>query len=389
MKEKIAVVLGNLDRGFYHQAKGLEGGPRSSYGYLTDLLAEGGVSLDEKALQARVGALAYKLGYSPQQFAMLPENAQAAIEQHAYDTFGLAKALEFVGITVKGARADRMEKFFGTSSSTILFPAYVESQVVSGMLSVAVLSNLIATESNIDSHTYQSLALTDTEDDRQLRRVSEGGLLPTTRIQTADRAVQLFKFGRLLEASYESMRLKKLNVVSIFLQKLGKQIALDETDWAIETLIAGDGNVGSAVTPIMTDSSGTLDYDDLTKLFLAFPSGYTMNTAVVNSINLRTILNMSEFKDPMAGFSFQRTGTIPGPMGAAWYRWDSTGSSAFSTDRILAVDSSLALEQVTEQGVMTESDKLIDRQLERTAISKWTGFAKLDYQAIQVLDITH
>jgi len=48
----------------------------------------------------------------------------------------------------------------------------------------------------------------------------------------------------------------------------------------------------------------------------------------------------------------------------------------------------MALEQVTEGGVVTESDRLIDRQFERTAITKWTGFAKMDYSATQCLDIT-
>jgi hypothetical protein len=97
---------------------------------------------------------------------------------------------------------------------------------------------------------------------------------------------------------------------------------------------------------------------------------------------------MEEFKDPMAGFNFQRTGRTPNPIGAEWHRWTSTGASAFSTDRILALDTRLALVQYTEQGVITESDRLIDRQFERTVVSKWTGFGKLDYNATQCLDIT-
>ena len=88
-----------------------------------------------------------------------------------------------------------------------------------------------------------------------------------------------------------------------------------------------------------------------------------------------------------AGMRFAQTGDLPHPMGAHWHRWTSTGSASFSTDRILAVDNRGALALFREDTLLEESDRLIDKQLERRAISEWAGFMKLDNAATQSLDL--
>jgi len=407
MRDKVLKVLSGVDKGFYHQARTAEGGPRASYGLLTDMIVAEGVGPSEEEIDQRVRRLLGNAGLLTRR-EQLPENYLAQIERHAFDTWGLEKALAVQGIRVKGAGADRLEKLFTTSASTVLFPAYVESQVIAGILRSPILANIVATETNIDSHVYQSCMMAELEADRQLAVTGEGASLPITTLSLADQSLTLKKYGRLVQATYEALRMQRMNVLSLFLQRIGMQIAMDETTEAIVALIQGnalspvgaDGIASTAMTATTAttagatqhqdaDVSGTLDYDELVKLFGVFAkSGYTMSAAVTCWTNLRTILNMAEFKDPEAGFSFQRTGVLPGPMGANWFDWEGTDATYFKTDVILALDNSIALEQVTEQGVMTESDRLIDKQFERTAISKWTGFQKLDWRAAALLDIT-
>jgi hypothetical protein len=121
---------------------------------------------------------------------------------------------------------------------------------------------------------------------------------------------------------------------------------------------------------------------------MAFADGYNWNVAVVNKTWMAQILLMAEFRDPMAGFNYQRTGELPGPLGATWHKWSSTGSTSFSTDRILAIDNTCALLGVTEGGVLTEANKIIEKQIEGTQVTKWSGFAKFDYEGTHCLDIT-
>ena len=55
--------------------------------------------------------------------------------------------------------------------------------------------------------------------------------------------------------------------------------------------------------------------------------------------------------------------------------------------KIIGIDKSAALEMVKAGEVMTEYDKLIDRQLERAVISCTAGFAKIFDGASKVLSV--
>lgn len=364
---------------------------RSGIGLVADLAFKAMGTLPSDAdIAGRVKRLAVSMGMTEKQFEFMPATHRLALEQYAVDTWALSKLMEAEGICAKGANSDTLQKFYSTTSSTILFPAFVESQIMLGILQAAILPALVATETNINSHTYQGLRYTDVEADQQMAEVGEGAELPVTKITTAETAINLKKFGRVLKATYEALRLQRINLVSIHLQRMGIRLALDETDWAIQTLIAGDGNTGSNITnanDIDCAVQGTLTYADLVNLDQEFPEGYDMTAMVTRKANVVTMLNMAEFKDPMAGFSYQRTGAMPGPFGATLHKWDSTGATNFPSLAILAVDGRYALEQVTEQGLTLETDKLITSQWERIAMSKWTGFSKLDYDATQVLDV--
>jgi hypothetical protein len=360
----------NLDRGFYQEARAKGYHPLA---YLATLDPGDPAEGEVKAAQclARFGA---QEGTAKGQ----------AVRQYAEALPALERQLRLHDIKVAGPRADTLEKFFATSASTVLFPAYVESQILAGMLSASVFGDLVATETKIDSHTYESLYMAESEADRQLRVVGEGDALPETAISTSEHAVRLRKYGRLLKASYEALRLKRLNVVSVFLQRVGAQIAIDEVDAALDVIVNGDGN-DNALVAIASEASGTLDYDEMLRLWLAFPEPYRMNVIVARDANIRTLLNLEQFQNPLAGMKFQATGDMISPLGCKLHRWNAT----VAADWVLGIDNRYCLEQVTEQGVTTESDRLIDRQLERTAITKWTGFVKMDPAAAAAIDITH
>ena len=55
--------------------------------------------------------------------------------------------------------------------------------------------------------------------------------------------------------------------------------------------------------------------------------------------------------------------------------------------KIIGLDKNFALEMVTGGGVLVEYDKLIDRQLERAAITSISGFGKICADAAKVLNV--
>ena len=62
-------------------------------------------------------------------------------------------------------------------------------------------------------------------------------------------------------------------------------------------------------------------------------------------------------------------------------------TSAVPEGRLIGLDRNYALELVKAGDVSVEYDKLIDRQLERAAITTISGFAKLFQGAARVLEL--
>ena len=109
---------------------------------------------------------------------------------------------------------------------------------------------------------------------------------------------------------------------------------------------------------------------------------YEMNTLLVSPDVMLKMLKLTEFKDPLTGLNFQGTGKLTTPLGATLLR-----TSAVPADTVIGLDHRYALELVQGSDVMVEYDKLIDRQLERAAITTLCGFAKLFPDASRVLKV--
>lgn len=366
----------DIDKGFYHEAR------KKGVPPLTYLTQQSDVDEERiAALRERVLARYHQ-----------PDDDSSrcrVLSQFAYDTAGLEWELAQRGHVLRGRACQTVEKtFFSSSPDTALFPAFMANQVIAGILAASLVPFFVAAELDIGAHVAEKVTMSETASDRTLKWVGEGADLPKTRVATTEGSIRLYKYGRLLEGTYEAVRLLRLDVFGLMLQRMGRQIGIDQTDDMIETLIAGDGNSGTAVVDTDAEVSGTLDYDELLRLRLAFPIGYEMQHAIVNDTNLRTILNMAEFKDPLAGFNFQRTGQFMEALGSTWHRWTSTGSASFSTDRILGSDARAAVLLYREGDLLEESDQIIERQIHQRTMSEWVGFMKWDNSATQCLDIT-
>ena len=387
MNASLDHLLKNLDRGFYHEvARAPKLDPTlTGYGMLARRAKERGFAPGKEEIEQRATHMARRLN--------LPAGPALGrkweyLERFAEETWALEQAVALHGIRLQGHAASTLDKFFTSGAATVLFPAWVETQAVVGMLEVSLVPSLVAGEVSVDSHLVQHVRLGDTAENRKAALGGQGARSPLVQLKTTDGSVKLQKYQAELQASYEALRLQKLNVVGLFLQRVGAQLGIDETDDLLEIAIAGDGNTGSAVVDTDALVPGVLDYAEIVRLSLAFPKGYQMRACVLPSGLLQTLLTLPEFKDPLAGFQYQSSGIVPNFIGAEWHRWSSTGSASFSTDRILALDRRHALVQYTEQALLIETDRLIDRQFERTVISKWTGFGKLDYNATQCLDVS-
>ncbi|MBQ5799876.1 MAG: phage major capsid protein, partial [Oscillospiraceae bacterium] len=166
----------------------------------------------------------------------------------------------------------------------------------------------------------------------------------------------------------------------------GAYIARMHLEDAIDVLINGDGNNNAADsfaigTEPIGGTSGTLNYDALLDFWAQFDP-YTMNTLLVPNDVMLAMLKLDEFQNPLTGLNFQGTGTLSTPLGAKLLR-----TSAMPAGKIIGLDKNYALERICGSDVMVEYDKLIDRQIERAAITSISGFAKPYQEASKLLSI--
>ncbi|NLB36560.1 MAG: phage major capsid protein [Clostridiales bacterium] len=290
------------------------------------------------------------------------------------------RQLKRFDIKVSGAGSDVVEKFFKTSDSAALFPEYVSRAVRQGMESADVLPRIIATTTVIDGLDYRSITSIPTQDEKELKAVGEGAYIPETVVRTQENLVRLQKRGRMLVASYEAIRFQKLDLFTVTLRQIGAYIARSQLKDAVDVLINGDGNSNPAISENVVTAS-TLIYSDLVTFWNGFDP-YELNTIIANPDEVETLLNLTEFKDAVAGLNFQGTGKMITPIGA-----DLVKSSAVTKGSLIGLDRTCALEMVKAGDIMTEYDKLIDRQLERAAITSIAGFAKIFSDASKILKI--
>ena len=172
--------------------------------------------------------------------------------------------------------------------------------------------------------------------------------------------------------------MQKLDLFSVTLRRIGAHIARTHLEDAVDVLINGDGNNNpAAVTTI--EAGKTLNYDALVDFWAKFDP-YTMNTLLVSGDVMLQLLKLPEFQNPLTGLNFQGTGKLATPLGANLLR-----TSVLAEKTAIGLDRRFALEMVQSGDVMVEYDKLIDRQLERAAITTISGFAKVFTKASQVL----
>ena len=296
------------------------------------------------------------------------------------------RQLKRFDIRVKGSGSDLVEKFFHTTQSAVLFPEFVSRVVRQGMEEENILPAITATVTRFDGMDYRSITSVPSQEDKKLKRVEEGAQLPQTEVRTQENLVRLHKRGRMLVASYEAIRFQRLDLFSVTLRQIGNHIARMQLEDAVNVILNGDGNDNAAEsftvgTDPISGTKGTLSYEALLDFWSRFDP-YTMNTMLVPNDVMLGMLKLEEFQNPLTGLNFQGTGKLTTPMGATLLR-----AGAVPAGKLIGLDRGYALEQVVGSEVAVEYDKLIDRQLERAAITSVCGFARLYADAAKVLTV--
>jgi len=284
------------------------------------------------------------------------------------------RQLKRFGIRVSGAGSDRIEKFFTSGQTAALFPEYIARAVRQGLERADQLGDIVAATTQVEGLDYRSVSSDTTGDDP----TDEGEELPVTLVKTKGTLVDMRKHGRVLSASYEALRYHRLDLFTVALRQIGADIAKGILADAVDVLIDGDGNTGTDAA-VVSKAGTSLAYGDLISLWNSFDP-FTMTTILAGADGVSAVLAMAEMRDSCAGLDFHGSGRLVTPLGAELIK-----SAAVPTGTLVALDRNCALELVKAGDIVTDYDKLIDRQLNRAAISSTVGFAKIFPDACVVM----
>lgn len=298
-----------------------------------------------------------------------PSENYIGTELEGLDAF--QRQLKRFDIKVSGADSDNVAKFFNTLDSAALFPEYVSRAVAQGIQENDPVSKLVATTTEIDSFDYRSIESITDDDALSLMNVAEGTPFPETVIKVIDHLTKLQKRGRMLVASYEAIKFQKLDLFTLTLKQIGAQISVDQLKDFINLVNFEE------IEFERINLTGGVTFENMFKVWEAlYP--FNLTTMFMGFGAMAGTVNMDEFKRSEAGFNFSSTGQMITPLGAEIVPCPYIGEN-----RCFALDRTAAVEKVQAGGVITEYDKLIDRQLERATISTIYGFSLLNKNAIK------
>lgn len=277
------------------------------------------------------------------------------------------RQLQRFGIRLSGQNCGKVENFFVTTESAVLFPEFVRRAVNSG-IEDSVLRDIVAVKTVSDSSQYRGYSISETT--AYTTDTAQGTALPETSIKEDASAVNLKKFGRLITASYEAVRAQRLDVFAVTLRSIGKKLA--------DAMVNNAMGVLKTDADVQTISGSALAFADLTSLFGGFKS-YDMTDIIVSPKNAADIISMEQFRKSV---TVDDKGYIVLPFGTRLIK-----SSQIDDNTIIGIDKRYALEFITSSELIMESDKLIDRQMDSFSVSCSLVFRKLIPDAVKVLSL--
>ena len=291
-----------------------------------------------------------------------PTSAYCGTPLEKLDAF--ERQLKRFNIRVKGSDCDSVEKFFTSTESAVLFPEFGTRSIRKGF-DDTILSSVCAVKTVVNSGQYLGCVL---DDSTAYDVCSQGETLPTATVTESSAATVLAKYGRLISASYESIRQQRLDVFGVMLRSVGVRLAAAVVKKAVEVLADGADEV----------STTELTYADLAELYGKFES-FDMTTVIASPALAAKIAAMDQLSDSSA----DADGRFILPFGSELIK-----TSAAGADTIIGIDRDYALEFITSTELVMETDKLIDRQLDQMTASITCGFRKITPDAVKVLKIT-
>lgn len=263
------------------------------------------------------------------------------------------------------------------------------------------VSALVAITTPIPGDTYRVIYLQDVDPKQKRKvRVVEATEIPRVTLKASQHIVQLYKYGRVIEASYEVLRRERLDRIALQIALMAIQAENDKVATIIDVTVNGDGNAGTAaVSYDLTDLDPDTEPNVTTleswlSFRLNFKSPYKMTALLARKKGIlkAMLINTGTANVPLVlvqKFIGLGDFTLMGGMmsslgdGVAYGNTDDA-----PVDTWVGVDTRFAIERVTEIGSeITEVERFATRQTQAIVMTETEGYGKLDNNATKLANL--
>lgn len=277
-------------------------------------------------------------------------------------------------------------------------PIYYDQTPVVNEISPAIpVGALVAMTIGIRGNTYQNFYLTDVTAQERMVRVGEAAEIPRVSLVGSDHTTKLYKYGRVVERSYEAIRRMQIDLLRLHIMQLASQTEADKVSAAMAIIVAGDGNSNTAATSYnlttldSAATAGTLSLKGWLAFKMKFANPYQMTTALAQeAVALQMqLLNVGSANVPLVSVQAQSgfggfTAINPGLRDNVALGWTSDAP----TLKIVAFDRRVALIYLQEIGSdIQEVERYATRQVESLTLSEVNGFAVMNASGSKILDV--
>lgn len=257
------------------------------------------------------------------------------------------------------------------------------------------LAEVVGQTTGINATYYKPFYLEDVS--HATSRVSEGAEIPAVRIATSDKMINLVKYGRRLDITYEAIRRIPIDLLSFYVQRIAIQVEADKVDKALSVLVSGDGNPGTAATSYnLTTLDTTAVPNALTlKAWLAIKMKFLNPLVATTVLSQDTsmlglmLLNAGSANIPLVAMGPQFAGLGLSPINQGLRDGVRGGWLASApANKLVVFDKRLALERVFEiGGMIQETGKDVKSQIDNLVLSEVEGYGIIDPKATKLLNL--
>lgn len=273
-------------------------------------------------------------------------------------------------------KTDKVQKFFEYSDIDVLFPEYIQDRAYSSLLQGSIVPEFAMAMTQVPSQSVEKIYLEDDEDDRDLVNIAKLTDLPETRIETGTQNIRLDMYGRYLMSSKIDLETMRISMIDRFLNKVGMQLGIRESDLMIYRLFNGDGNSGT--TPgtsgeASASGAGAISFADTLTWSTLLPTPYKMDKFAARKAGRVAWLNRL-YDGTTTSIGNDKFNAFP-----ECYEWD---RSVITANYFIGVDSRYAIEYFHMGGPRTDTENLVRKVAQGIAIYHHYNFGIADNNAV-------